>query len=79
MEISKIITKNNHLTTEKSVISDSLNEHFISSGPLFAAQSHNNSTLNSLIVPSNDISCKLITVFWTHISLQGLTSWNRFI
>ncbi len=30
MEISKIITKNNHLTTEKSVISDSLNEHFIS-------------------------------------------------
>ncbi len=61
MEISKIITKNNHLTTEKSVISYSLNEHFISSGSLFEAQSHNSSTLNSLIVPSTDISCKLIT------------------
>ncbi len=54
MAISKIITKNNHLTTEKS---DSLNEHFISSGSL----SHNNSTIDSLMVPSIDIPCKLIT------------------
>ncbi len=61
MAISKIITKNNHLTTEKSVISDSLNEHFISSGSLFEAQSYNNSTIDSLMVPSIDIPCKLIT------------------